>query len=82
MIRTLHARLRGRVPIVGVGGIETADDAWEKLQAGADALQIYTALIYRGPAVVRRIVDGLAHKVAITGATSLADALAKTRSEK
>jgi dihydroorotate dehydrogenase len=76
VIRTLRAELRGRVPIIGVGGIEDAEDAWDKLRAGADAVQLYTALIYRGPAVVRQIVMGLAAKV--RGA-NLADTLSALR---
>ena len=56
--------LTGRkIPIIGVGGIETADDAWEKLIAGADLVQIYSVLIYEGPGVVREIIEGLADKV-------------------
>jgi dihydroorotate dehydrogenase len=81
-IGTLYRHLQGKIPIIGVGGIENTDDAWEKLAAGADAVQIFTALIYEGPAVVRRIVNGLAHKVAATGSTTLAQALAKARAQR
>jgi dihydroorotate dehydrogenase len=80
VIRKLYRRLQGRVPIIGVGGIENADDAWEKLVAGADALQIYTALIYRGPTVVREIVDGLKQRVVASGSADLAAALKRVRS--
>jgi dihydroorotate dehydrogenase len=79
VIRLFYDHLQGRVPIIGVGGIETADDAWEKLRAGAEAVQIYTALIYRGPAVVREIVNGLARRIEDTGCSSLAEALARAR---
>jgi dihydroorotate dehydrogenase len=79
VIRQLFAQLKGEIPIIGVGGIETADDAWEKLVAGADAVQIYTALIYKGPAVVREIVNGLAQRIKTAGHNSLADALAQAR---
>ncbi len=48
------------VPIIGVGGIFNADDAREKLEAGADLLQLYTGFVYEGPLVVRRICEGLA----------------------
>jgi dihydroorotate dehydrogenase len=80
VIRKLRNHLNGRVPIIGVGGIENSDDAWEKLVAGADAVQLYTALIYRGPGVVREIVNGLKRRVAATGAANLADALSRARS--
>ena len=79
VIRRLHATLQGRIPIIGVGGIGNADDAWEKLVAGADLIQLYTAFIYQGPGVVGGIVRGLAEKVRAHGATSLADALRRAR---
>lgn len=79
VIRQLYGVLQGRVPIIGVGGIESADDAWEKLAAGADALQIYTALIYCGPDVVRDIVAGLRQRVFASGSTTLGQALALAR---
>jgi len=58
----LIRRARGltKLPIVGVGGIETAEDARERLSAGADLVQLYTGLVYGGPAVVKRIARGLA----------------------
>ena len=78
-IRRLHTTLQGRIPIIGVGGIGNADDAWEKLVAGADLIQIYTAFIYRGPGVVSEIVRGLAQKVRAHGATNMAEALQRAR---
>lgn len=79
VIRQLYRELKGEIPIIGVGGIETADDAWDKLVAGADAVQIYTTLIYDGPAVIRRIVTGLALKVKASGNASLQQAIARAR---
>jgi dihydroorotate dehydrogenase len=60
VVRKLAAALKGRVPIVGSGGIMTVADAREKLDAGATLLQLYTGLVYRGPGLVREIVEGLA----------------------
>ena len=80
VIRRLYLQLQGKVPIIGVGGVATADDAWEKLVAGADLIQIYTGLIYEGPAVVKKIVRGLARRVNVSGQTTLAAAVAKARS--
>jgi dihydroorotate dehydrogenase len=51
------------MPIVGVGGIFTAEDAWEKITAGATLLQTYTGWIYEGPWMVRRIMAGLLAKL-------------------
>ena len=79
VIRRLHATLQGRIPIIGVGGISNADDTWEKLVAGADLIQLYTAFIYRGPGVVGEIVRGLAEKVRAHGATNMAEALRRAR---
>jgi len=60
IIRAMHRLTGGRVPIIGVGGIFTAADAREKLEAGASLLQIYTGFVYEGPLVGRTICEGLA----------------------
>ena len=60
VIRTLADALGGMLPIIGVGGIMSGDDAREKIAAGASLVQLYTALIYRGPAVVAECVEALA----------------------
>lgn len=59
--RSALQALRGasRLPVVSVGGIESADEAIRRLEAGADLLQIYTGLVYHGPALVRRILRGI-----------------------
>ena len=59
VIRQLRAALGSGFPIIGVGGILSADDAVSKIRAGADVVQIYTGLIYRGPALVRQIAQAL-----------------------
>ncbi|MGZ4974726.1 MAG: quinone-dependent dihydroorotate dehydrogenase, partial [Limisphaerales bacterium] len=59
IIRHIHKQSGGKLPIIGVGGIFTAADAREKLEAGASLLQIYTSLVYEGPAIVKTIVSGL-----------------------
>ncbi|MBI4371038.1 MAG: quinone-dependent dihydroorotate dehydrogenase [Elusimicrobia bacterium] len=53
------ARAKTKLPIIGVGGIENAEDARERLAAGADLVQLYTGLVYGGPGTVRRILGGL-----------------------
>jgi dihydroorotate dehydrogenase len=58
-----------RVPIVGVGGIFTAEDAYARIRAGASLVQIYTALVYRGPRAARDISEGLARLLARDGLT-------------
>jgi len=59
MIATLYRLTSGKLPIVGVGGVFTAADAWEKICAGASLVQLYTGLVYEGVGIVRRINDGL-----------------------
>jgi len=62
----------GKLPLIGVGGIHDAETAWAKLTAGASLLQLYTALAYRGPALIGEIVSGLAGKLQASGQSSLA----------
>jgi dihydroorotate dehydrogenase len=59
VIRTIYRRTSGRLPIIGVGGVDSTQTALEKIQAGASLVQIYTGLIYRGPGLVRQINRGL-----------------------
>jgi len=80
VIRTLYNVLKGRIPIIGVGGIENADDAWEKMVAGADLVQVYTGFIYQGPALVKRICRGLEKRIQVAGCKNLGEALEMARS--
>ncbi|MEI6893093.1 MAG: quinone-dependent dihydroorotate dehydrogenase [Colwellia sp.] len=59
VIKLLSEALGNKLPIIGVGGIASSDDANEKLQAGASLIQIYTGFIYQGPPLVKNIVNGL-----------------------
>jgi dihydroorotate dehydrogenase len=71
----LFAHLRGRAPIVGVGGIFTADDAYARIRAGAALVQVYTAIVYKGPGVVPEIVGGLRERLARDGFRSITEAI-------
>ena len=55
MIRYLSEKSKKAFPIIGVGGIHSAEDAVEKLAAGASLVQVYTGFIYEGPALIKRI---------------------------
>lgn len=59
VLAQLHRALGGSIPIIGVGGISSAEDAWQKLRAGASAVQIYSALIYQGLSLAPRIAEQL-----------------------
>ena len=63
IIRHLHRQTRGALPIIGVGGIFNAGDAWEKITAGASLVQVYTGLVYEGPALAQAIVRGLRQRL-------------------
>ncbi len=64
-------RVEGRVPIIGVGGIDSAEAAWEKLLHGASLVQVYSALIYHGPELIDRIHAGLLERLEQSGARRL-----------
>lgn len=74
-IRHIYRQTAGRLPIIGVGGIFNADDAWEKITAGASLVQIYTGLVYEGPGVVKEIVNGLREKLSEAGLRSVGEAV-------
>ncbi|MGE5651511.1 MAG: quinone-dependent dihydroorotate dehydrogenase, partial [Bacillota bacterium] len=59
VIRALNAELKGALPIIGVGGILSGKDAQAKIDAGASMVQLYTGLIYRGPALVKECAAAL-----------------------
>ncbi len=67
VIRHLFQQTGGKIPIIGVGGIFTAEDAWEKICAGATLLQVYTGMIYEGPGICRSLIKGLQHKCNVLG---------------
>jgi dihydroorotate dehydrogenase len=73
--RILYTHVGRRVPIIGVGGIFSADDAYQRIRSGASLLQLYTALIYEGPGVVAGIVRGLSRRVAADGFSHLSEAI-------
>lgn len=78
-IKEFYRHLQGEVQIIGVGGIKNADDAWEKLLAGADYLQIYSQFIYQGPGMIGDIVKGLKQRVEQSGHATLAEAIGAAR---
>jgi dihydroorotate dehydrogenase len=75
VIRYLYRGSQGRIPIIGVGGIFSAEDAYAKICAGASLVQLYTGLIYRGPGLPRRINAGLVRLLQRDGFTHLSKAV-------
>jgi dihydroorotate dehydrogenase len=74
-VRDFHSASGGEIPLIGVGGIATADDAWERIRAGASLVQLYSAMVYEGPGIVRRIALGLAERVKRAGFANIAEAV-------
>jgi dihydroorotate dehydrogenase len=75
LLREFRQTLKGRVPLIGVGGVFSAGDAYAKIRAGAALVQLYTALIYKGPALVAEIVEGLPRLLKRDGFAAVADAV-------
>ena len=74
-IRNMYALTKGTIPIIGVGGIASGHDAYEKLKAGASLLQIYTGMVYHGPGVVSQIRHDLAQLMVDNGQRNLQDVI-------
>ncbi|KMS79578.1 quinone-dependent dihydroorotate dehydrogenase [Streptomyces leeuwenhoekii] len=75
VLRRLYARVGDRITLVGVGGIETAEDAWQRILAGATLVQGYSAFIYEGPFYARNLHKGLAARLRQSPYATLADAV-------
>lgn len=75
LTRHLYRTTGGAVPIVGVGGIDSADEAYARIRAGASLVQLYTALVYEGPGLVGRIHRGLVERLDRDGLGTLAEAV-------
>ena len=75
VLRRLYKRVGDRLVLISVGGIETADDAWDRITSGASLLQGYTGFIYGGGLWAKHIHDGLARRLHEGGFASLADAV-------
>lgn len=75
VLRRLYGRTGGRLALIGVGGIETVDDAWDRITAGASLLQAYTGFVYGGGMWAKHIHDGLAIRLREAGFASLSEAV-------
>jgi dihydroorotate dehydrogenase len=74
-LREFRAASGGEIPLIAAGGIASADDAWARIRAGASLVQLYSAMVYQGPGIVRRIVHGLADRVKRSGFANIAEAV-------
>ncbi len=74
-LRRFRSASGGAIPLIAAGGIASVDDAWERIRAGASLVQLYSAMIYEGPGIARRIASGLADRIAREGMATIADAV-------
>jgi dihydroorotate dehydrogenase len=77
VLRRLRARVDSRLLLVAAGGIENAEDAWQRICAGATLVQVYSALIYDGPSLPGRIAQGLAERVTAAGFSNISEAIGR-----
>jgi dihydroorotate dehydrogenase len=77
VLRHVAKRVDQRVPIIGVGGIDSAEVAWEKIGAGASLVQVYTGMIFQGPGMIRHIVRGLSQRLDEVGLPDIASAVGR-----
>ena len=75
VIHLIWQTTQGSLPIIGVGGIFSAEDAWQKIIAGASIVQVYTGLIYEGPLIVKQILQGLVAKLEANGLDNIQQAI-------
>ena len=81
IISHIFKHTNGKLPIIGVGGIFTAVDAWEKITAGASLVQVYTSLVYEGPSIAGNIVRGLKARMEKEGVRLLSDVVGSADSQ-
>ena len=74
-LRQFRSASGGAILLIGVGGISTADDAWERIRAGASLVQLYSAMVYEGPGIAMRIARGLARRLEREGMANIAEAV-------
>ena len=75
VVSYLYAASNGEIPIIGVGGISTAEQAYEKIRAGASMIQVYTGMVYEGPAIARKINKGLLELLKRDGFSHISEAV-------
>lgn len=81
VIRFIYQETAGKLPIIGVGGIFNAEDAWEKIIAGASILQVYTGWVYEGPWMVNTVLSGLLDKLNEKGLNNITEAVGLEHSQ-
>ncbi|MBC6440258.1 MAG: quinone-dependent dihydroorotate dehydrogenase [Rhodospirillales bacterium] len=77
LLRRVYRASGGKLPLIGIGGIDSADTAYAKICAGASLIQLYTGMAYGGPALVAEILDGLVHRLNRDGLSTIGEAVGR-----
>lgn len=77
MLSDMYKLTQGKIPLIGVGGVSSAEDAYQKILNGATLVQLYTALVYQGFGLIKQIHDGLVERLKRDGYKSVSDAIGK-----
>ena len=77
MIKKFYKQLNGKIPIIGVGGVDSGKSAYEKITAGASLLQLYTGFVYKGPSAAKDIKKGLIQILKAEGLNNIKEAIGK-----
>jgi dihydroorotate dehydrogenase len=75
LLRDVYMRTSGKIPLVGVGGVSSAANAYEKIKAGASLVQLYSALVFEGPALIGEIKADLKRLLGADGFATVAEAV-------
>lgn len=81
LLAQAYLRCDGKLPLIGVGGIDCPETAWTKIKAGATLIQLYSALVFKGPALIGKIKRGLVKRLARSGMATIAEAVGSEAKE-
>ena len=81
LLAQTYLRAGGKLPLIGVGGVDCSEAAWAKIRAGAALVQLYTGLVFKGPALVGKIKRGLMRRLALHGIARIGEAVGAEAAE-
>ena len=74
----MHSLTNGQIILIGVGGVSSGHECYEKIKAGASLVQLYTALVYQGPKIINKILKELDELIIIDGYQNISEAIGKS----
>ena len=78
ILKKMHSLTNGQIPLIGVGGVSNGYECYEKIKAGASLVQLYTALVYRGPQIIHTIIKELNGLILTDGYKNISEAIGKS----